>query len=220
MPQRRQLACPMMRRGAGLHTDEARLDALEQCNQPTTADLPAQHRAAFAVDAVNLKDVLRNIQTDSTNLHGPGSSSAAGPMTAPPWHGTTPLGWEPSTPSNCWLGWRPAGMARAYSEDLRERVVAAVGDGQSCRRVAVVFRVSVASVVKWSQRARETGSAAARPQGGRPGRSKLDGERSWLLARLAEKPDLTLKALVGELRQRGVVVALDTLWRFLRAAGI
>jgi len=86
--------------------------------------------------------------------------------------------------------------------------------------VAVVFRVSVASVVKWSQRARETGSAAARPQGGRPGRSKLDGERSWLLARLAEKPDLTLKALVGELRERGVVVALDTLWRFLRAAGI
>jgi len=56
--------------------------------------------------------------------------------------------------------------------------------------------------------------------GGRRGRSKLDGERWWLLTRLAEKPDLTLKELIGELRERGVVVALDTLWRFLRAAGI
>ena len=111
-------------------------------------------------------------------------------------------------------------MARAYSSDLRERVVAAVGDGKSCRQVATVFRVSVASVVKWSQRARQTGSVLAKPMGGRPGRSKLDSERSWLLARLAEKPDLTLKALVGELRERGVVVALDTLWRFLRGAGI
>src|SRR6516164_5882843 len=101
-------------------------------------------------------------------------------------------------------------MARAYSSDLRERVIAAVGDGQSCREVAAVFRVSVASVVKWSQRARQTGSVTAKPMGGRPGRSKLDSERSWLLARLAEKPDLTLKALVGELRERGVVVAIDT----------
>jgi transposase len=108
-------------------------------------------------------------------------------------------------------------MARAYSSDLRERVVAAVDEGQSCREVASVFRVSV---VKWSQRARQTGAVSALPMGGRPGRSKLDGERSWLLARLAEKPDLTLKRLIGELRERGVVVALDTLWRFLRAAGI
>jgi transposase len=43
-------------------------------------------------------------------------------------------------------------MARAYSLDLRERVVAAVASGQSCRLVAKTFMVSVASVVKWSQR--------------------------------------------------------------------
>lgn len=103
--------------------------------------------------------------------------------------------------------------------DLRERVVAAVGDGQSCRQVSALFRVSVASVVKWSQRARSTGSPAARPVGGRRG-CKLDGERDWLLGRLSEKPDLTLHALLGELRERGVAVSCDTLWRFLRGAGI
>ena len=110
-------------------------------------------------------------------------------------------------------------MTRAYSMDLRERVVAAVGDGQSCRQVSAVFRVSVSSVVKWAQLARSTGSPAPKPVGGRRG-CKLDGERDWLLRRLAEKPDLTLHALLAELRDRGVTVSCDTLWRFLRAAGI
>ena len=45
-------------------------------------------------------------------------------------------------------------MVRPYSLDLRERVVAAAEAGQSCRTVADRFGVSVASVVKWRQRAR------------------------------------------------------------------
>jgi transposase len=85
--------------------------------------------------------------------------------------------------------------------------------------VAELFDVSVASVVKWSQRARTTGSAAAKPMGGRRP-YLLEGERGWLLARLAEKPDLTLHALLAELGERGVVVSCDTLWRFLKRQGI
>ena len=54
-------------------------------------------------------------------------------------------------------------MVRAYSLDLRERVVGAVLAGQSCRAVSKTFGVSVASVVKWSQRFRATGSAVAKP---------------------------------------------------------
>jgi transposase len=73
--------------------------------------------------------------------------------------------------------------------------------------------------VKWSQRARATGSAAAKPMGGkRP--YLLEGERDWLLARLAEKPDLTLHTLLAELGERGVMVSCDTLWRFLKRQGI
>src|SRR5215207_7722483 len=48
----------------------------------------------------------------------------------------------------------------------------------------------------------------------------LEGERDWLLTRLAEKPDLTLHALLAELCERGVVVSCDTLWRYLRRQGI
>ena len=110
-------------------------------------------------------------------------------------------------------------MARAYSLDLRERVVAAVAAGQSCRKVASTFGVSVASVVKWSQRLRATGSAAARRMGGnRP--YALAGERDWLLGRLAEKPDVTLRGLVGELAERGIVVSYYAVWHFFEHEGI
>jgi transposase len=113
------------------------------------------------------------------------------------------------------LGGGQQGMARAYSLDLRERVVALVEGGQTTRAVAAAFDVSVASVVKWTQRARSTGSAAAKAMGGkRP--FLLEAEREWLLARLDEKPDLTLHSLLDELRKRGTIVSCDTLWRFLK----
>src|SRR4051812_17420615 len=113
----------------------------------------------------------------------------------------------------------PACMTRPYSLDLRERVVASVSEGRSCRAVAAVFRLGVATVVRWSQRARATGSAAAKPMGGRKP-YLLEGEREWLLGRLAEKPDLTLHALLCELHERGIVVSCDTLWRFVRRQAI
>jgi len=92
-------------------------------------------------------------------------------------------------------------MARAYSLDLRERVVAAVEAGQSCRSVAKTFMVSVSSVVKWSQRRRAVGSPAALKMGGhRP--YVVAREKDWLIARIAEKPDLTLRALLAELAER------------------
>ena len=110
-------------------------------------------------------------------------------------------------------------MARAYSLDLRERVVAAVAAGESCRKVATVFQVSVASVVKWSQRSRATGSAAAHPMGGnRP--YALAGQRDWLLSRLADQPDLTLRALVAELAIRGIKVSYYAVWHFFEHEGI
>ena len=110
-------------------------------------------------------------------------------------------------------------MARAYSLDLRERVVGAVGAGQSCRQVASTFGVSVASVVKWSQRFRMTGSPAPRRRGGnRP--YALAGERDWLLGRLAEKPDVTLRALVAELAERGILVSYYAVWHFFEHEGV
>lgn len=109
-------------------------------------------------------------------------------------------------------------MARPYSNDLRERVAASVLGGRSCRETARLFGVSVASAVKWSQRHRATGSAAAKAMGGRR-RPVLLGERDWLLTRLAEQPDLTVRALAAELGGRGIVVSPNTVWTLLRGAG-
>lgn len=106
-------------------------------------------------------------------------------------------------------------MARPYSDDLRERVVAAVQSGQTCRAVAETFGVSVASVVKWSQRSRATGSAAAKPMGGhRP--LVLADEQDWLLARIAQEPHITTRSLALELAERGIIVSHVTVWNLLR----
>ena len=110
-------------------------------------------------------------------------------------------------------------MGRAYSSDLRDRVVAAVIAGATVRSVADRFGVSVASVVKWSQRYRATGSAAAKPRGGRKP-YVLVGERDWLLQRIAETPDLTLRGVMAELADRGVVASYHAVWDFFAHEGV
>jgi transposase len=110
-------------------------------------------------------------------------------------------------------------MARPYSADLRDRVVASVTGGRSRRRTAALFGVSVASVVKWLQRFRATGSAAAKPVGGRRPRV-LAGEREWLVARIGEKPDLTLRTVRAELAARGIWVSYGAVWAFFAREGI
>src|SRR5690349_16877116 len=116
-------------------------------------------------------------------------------------------------------GWRPADMPKPYSQDLRDRVAASVAGGRSCRASAKIFSVSVATAVRWSQRFQATGSAAALAMGGhRPHR--LAGRRDWLLARIAEKPDLTLRAILAELAADGVKVSHGALWAFFARDGI
>jgi transposase len=110
-------------------------------------------------------------------------------------------------------------MSKPYSEDLRERVVAAVEGGLPRRRAAEVFDVGVSSVIRWVQRFRATGSVTAKPMGG-DRRSRLTGEREWILARIEEAPDLTLEELRGELKARGVVVGHGTVWRFFEREDI
>lgn len=110
-------------------------------------------------------------------------------------------------------------MGRPYSLDLRERVVAVVRSGLSCRKAADQFDVSESSAIRWARREREVGSPAALPMGGkRP--FALATERPWLLARMAEKPDITLRDLLSELRGRGIEVSYYAVWHIVRRAGL
>ena len=65
---------------------------------------------------------------------------------------------------------------------------------------------------------KETGSPAPRPMGGkRP--FALAGEGAWVLARLEQKPDITLNTLLAEVRERGVNVSYYGVWHFVTRAG-
>lgn len=110
-------------------------------------------------------------------------------------------------------------MARPYSNDLRERAASAVLSGRSCRAIARLFDVSVSSVVKWSQRQRATGTAAAKSMGGHRKRL-LEPHRALIIGRLKVMPDLTLKALVAELADQGITTSPVSVWRLVRSEGM
>ncbi len=110
-------------------------------------------------------------------------------------------------------------MTRAYSNDLRERVVAAVRAGGSCRLVAERFGVAVSTVVKWSGRHRATGSVAPGKMGGHR-RRILEPHRAFIEERISQMSHLTLHRLKDELAARGVRASHNAVWEFLRREGL
>jgi transposase len=89
-------------------------------------------------------------------------------------------------------------MPQAYSLDLRQRVARFVEGGRSCHAAAVHFSVSVSFVVGLMKSFRATGRLTPKPSGGRR-HAKLDPHRPFLLARIAEKADMTMPELSAEL---------------------
>jgi putative transposase len=118
-------------------------------------------------------------------------------------------------------GWRGGQhpMTRPLSNDLRERVVAAIEAGESRRSVAARFGVAVSSAVKWSQRYRATGSVAPGKMGGHRKRV-LEPHRAFIVERIDQVPHLSLHRLKDELAARGVKVSHNAVWQFLRREGL
>lgn len=111
-------------------------------------------------------------------------------------------------------------MTRAYSQDLRDRVIAAVEDeGLSRREAARRYRISDAAAVRWLQALRQ-GRRSALAQGG-DRRSRLSGRRAWLLALIEAEPDLTLRVVAQRLlAEHGVKADAGMLSRFFTGNGI
>src|SRR3954454_21674002 len=102
---------------------------------------------------------------------------------------------------------------RPYSNDLRERLVAAVERGEhSLRQIASLFSVSLSCLVRLLQHQRRTGSVQPKPHAGVPSR-KLDATaEARLLELVRQQPDATL----AELRDRlGIPCCLMTIARAL-----
>ena len=108
---------------------------------------------------------------------------------------------------------------RAYSTDLKERLVRAVADGQPMREAARRFEVAVTTVKRAVVRQRETGSLERKPIPGRP--RAIGAEREALLrARLAAAPDATvLEHCAWWAEHQGEQVSETTMWRALHRLG-
>lgn len=110
-------------------------------------------------------------------------------------------------------------MGKPYSDDLRDRVVAAMADGRSCRDVGSTFDVAPSTAGNWYRRYRRTSSYAARPMGG-DRRSKLTEQAGWIAGRLAQAAELTLGEVRDDLAKRGIEVSYASVWRTVRRLGL
>lgn len=107
--------------------------------------------------------------------------------------------------------WR---RGQAYSQDLRDRVLAA--DGESARDVADRLEVSASYVVKARQRRDRDGRLTAGRQSCGPRRTLADHDAA-IEENVREHPDATLEERRVWLRQvHGVSVSIGTMWNTLR----
>jgi transposase len=108
---------------------------------------------------------------------------------------------------------------KAYSPDLRERILRALDGGMSTSEAARVFDVGISTVKRYVRQQRETGSLAPKPIPGRPARIG-PAEHAALQAQLESHPTETL-ARHCELweQQHGTRVSIATMSRVIRRLG-
>ena len=105
-------------------------------------------------------------------------------------------------------------MSKALSVDLRDRVVAAIEEGMSCRQAAVRFGVSASSAIRWRALSRRQGDVRPGPLGGDRRSARIEAHADLILGLVKVTPDLTLAELRARLAEQGLVVGMGTLWRF------
>src|SRR5713226_2507493 len=108
---------------------------------------------------------------------------------------------------------------KAYSQDLREKVLRAVDQGKSRREVVNMFGVSRASIKRYLKQRRETGNVLPKPIPGRPPK-KISLLLATLKTQLEAYPDATLEEHCQRWEAReGVKVSTATMSRALQHLG-
>jgi transposase len=105
---------------------------------------------------------------------------------------------------------------KAYSQDLRERVIAAVEMGaQSRPELAETFKVSESTIDKWTKRWRDTGSAAVPFAGDR--RRTLQACAVNIRAEVRQQTDVTPDELCERIEaQTGMIASSSMMARELQ----
>ena len=108
---------------------------------------------------------------------------------------------------------------KAYSIDLRERVVQAVDQGYPRAEIIKLFGISRATIKRYLKHRRETGDVSVRPIPGRPSK-KFAPLQAGLVAQLQAHPDATLErhCQIWE-QEHGLRVSTTTMGRAIRRVG-
>jgi transposase len=111
-------------------------------------------------------------------------------------------------------------MARAYSLDLRQRVVEAIEEGLSSHEAARRFAIGIATAGAWHRLWRRTGDVQPGRQG-QPKRSKLDAHEAFVLDLIERDKDISLGEIAERLaEERGISACPATIWYFFDKRGI
>ena len=105
-------------------------------------------------------------------------------------------------------------MPKAYSADMRTRVIGRVESGASRREAAEHYEVSASTAVIWVKCFRETGRCAAKRRGWSV--SPLEEHAEFLLALIDKQPDLTLDEVVSAMRKHKILSSRTAVWRFFQ----
>lgn len=109
---------------------------------------------------------------------------------------------------------------RTYSNDLRERIVAARERGHSAAEIARLLKLSKRSVERYCKLQATTGSIQPRQRGGYR-RSRLAKHDQTLRRWIGQQPDLTLAELQTRIaRQLKVRLGITALWHRLDRLGL
>src|SRR5947209_1277778 len=102
---------------------------------------------------------------------------------------------------------------KAYSQDLRERVLQTVDEGKTQAEVAHLFKVSESTVKRYVRQRREKGHVRPKPIPGRPPRKRAPLE-AQLIAQIEKEPDATIQEHCDTWEaQAGIKVSISTMSR-------
>lgn len=109
-------------------------------------------------------------------------------------------------------------MARALSEDLRSRVLAAAKAGTSARATAARFGIGISTAIRWIAHAGHGRLTAARQ--GRRGVSRLDAYEAFIFGMIEMQKDITLNEMVLRLfEEKSVSIGRSAVDVWLRKRG-
>lgn len=108
-------------------------------------------------------------------------------------------------------------MGKPYSNDLRERILAALDEGQAVDAVAVLFKVSARTIGRYVSLRRRSGSVCGKKFGGYK-QPLLSAHAARVKALLEAEPDQTLDEFVVRLAAEEIRVSRTSLYRFLQAS--